>query len=62
MVTADHAITHGLAISGAHNTVVIARAGKDLVSSLASEFLTIDPRFGGDLDEAASILSTDACF
>jgi ATP citrate (pro-S)-lyase len=32
MVTADH----GPAVSGAHNTIVCARAGKDLVSSLAS--------------------------
>ena len=32
MVTADH----GPAVSGAHNTIVAARAGKDLVSSLAS--------------------------
>ena len=55
-------ITDGPAISGAHNTIVTARAGKDLVSSLTSELLTIGPRFGGDLDEAASILSTDACF
>ena len=32
MVSADH----GPAVSGAHNTIVAARAGKDLVSSLAS--------------------------
>ena len=37
MVTADH----GPAVSGAHNTIVSARAGKDLVSSLASGLLTI---------------------
>ena len=37
MVTADH----GPAVSGAHNTIVCARAGKDLVSSLASGLLTI---------------------
>jgi ATP citrate (pro-S)-lyase len=49
MVTADH----GPAVSGAHNTIVAARAGKDLVSSLASGLLTIGPRFGGALDEAA---------
>lgn len=40
MVTADH----GPAVSGAHNTIVCARAGKDLVSSLVSGLLTIGPR------------------
>lgn len=37
MLTADH----GPAVSGAHNTIVCARAGKDLVSSLVSGLLTI---------------------
>lgn len=50
MLTADH----GPAVSGAHNTIVAARAGKDLVSSLASGLLTIGDRFGGALDGAAS--------
>jgi ATP citrate (pro-S)-lyase len=49
MVTADH----GPAVSGAHNTIVAARAGKDLVSSLTSGLLTIGDRFGGALDESA---------
>ncbi|CAH0387530.1 unnamed protein product [Bemisia tabaci] len=49
MVTADH----GPAVSGAHNTIVCARAGKDLVSSLVSGLLTIGDRFGGALNEAA---------
>ena len=40
MVTADH----GPAVSGAHNTIVCARAGKDLISSLASGLLTIVSR------------------
>lgn len=53
MVTADH----GPAVSGAHNTIVAARAGKDLVSALASGLLTIGPRFGGALDEAARMFS-----
>lgn len=59
MVSADH----GPAVSGAHNTIVSARAGKDLVSSLASGLLTIGPRFGGALDEAAAMFSTavDLC-
>ena len=49
MLTADH----GPAVSGAHNTIVAARAGKDLISSLASGLLTIGERFGGALDGAA---------
>jgi len=49
MMTADH----GPAVSGAHNTIVCARAGKDLVSSLTSGLLTIGDRFGGALDGAA---------
>jgi ATP citrate (pro-S)-lyase len=53
MVTADH----GPAVSGAHNTIVTARAGKDLVSALCSGLLTIGPRFGGALDDAAKMFS-----
>eukprot|EP00931_Biecheleriopsis_adriatica_P071923 TRINITY_DN458_c0_g1_i10.p1 TRINITY_DN458_c0_g1~~TRINITY_DN458_c0_g1_i10.p1 ORF type:complete len:1110 (+),score=297.79 TRINITY_DN458_c0_g1_i10:64-3330(+) len=53
MVTADH----GPAVSGAHNTIVTARAGKDLVSSLCSGLLTIGPRFGGALDDAAKMFA-----
>lgn len=53
MLTADH----GPAVSGAHNTIVAARAGKDLVSSLASGLLTIGERFGGALDGAAQMFS-----
>jgi ATP citrate (pro-S)-lyase len=49
MIVADH----GPAVSGAHNTIVATRAGKDLVSSLCSGLLTIGPRFGGALDGAA---------
>jgi ATP citrate (pro-S)-lyase len=40
-------------VSGAHNTIVTARAGKDLVSALVSGLLTIGPRFGGAIDDAA---------
>jgi ATP citrate (pro-S)-lyase len=39
------------------NTIVATRAGKDLISSLASGLLTIGSRFGGALDEAASMFS-----
>ena len=49
MLTADH----GPAVSGALNTIVTTRAAKDLISSLVSGLLTIGPRFGGALDDAA---------
>ena len=55
-ITADH----GPAVSGAHNAIVAARAGKDLVSSLASGLLTIGPRFGGAINDAA-LLFTKYC-
>ena len=48
LLTADH----GPAVSGAHNAIVAARAGKDVISSLCSGLLTIGPRFGGAIDEA----------
>ncbi|KAG9025884.1 citrate synthase [Tulasnella sp. JGI-2019a] len=53
MLTADH----GPAVSGAMNTIVTTRAGKDLISSLCSGLLTIGSRFGGALDEAAFMFS-----
>ena len=53
MLTANH----GPAVSGAMNTIVASRMGKDLISSLASGLLTIGSRFGGALDEAASMFS-----
>ena len=53
MVTADH----GPAVSGTHNTIVAARAGKDLISSVVSGMLTIGPRFGGAIDGAAQMFS-----
>ncbi|KAG2213822.1 hypothetical protein INT47_001091 [Mucor saturninus] len=49
MLTADH----GPAVSGAMNTIITTRAGKDLISSLVSGLLTIGERFGGALDGAA---------
>lgn len=54
MLCADH----GPAVSGAHNTIVAARAGKDLISSLASGLLTIGDRFGGATDGAAEQFSS----
>ncbi len=53
VITADH----GPAVSGAHNAIVAARAGKDLVSALASGLLTIGPRFGGAVNDAAEYFS-----
>ncbi|KAG5441256.1 ATP-citrate synthase [Clonorchis sinensis] len=49
VITADH----GPAVSGALNTIVTARAGKDLLSCLTAGLLTIGDRFGGALDGAA---------
>ena len=53
LITADH----GPAVSGAHNAIVAARAGKDLVSALCSGLLTIGPRFGGAVNDAAEYFS-----
>ncbi len=46
-------VDHGPYVSGAVNTIVAARAGRDLVSSLAAGLLTIGPRFGGAINQAA---------
>jgi len=46
-------VDHSPNVSGAVNTMVAARAGKDLVSSLAAGLLTIGPRFGGAINDAA---------
>ncbi|MBI5036296.1 ATP citrate synthase [Candidatus Micrarchaeota archaeon] len=48
-ITADH----GPAVSGAHNAIVASRAGKDLITCMCSGLLTIGPRFGGAIDDAA---------
>src|SRR3989344_2371683 len=56
LITADH----GPAVSGAHNAIVAARAGKDVISSLCSGLLTIGPRFGGAIDDAIRYFK-DAC-
>jgi ATP-citrate lyase alpha-subunit len=49
MITADH----GPCVSGAHNAIVTAMAGKDITAAVASGVLTIGPRFGGAIDGAA---------
>lgn len=46
-------VDHGPYQSGVVNTMVTARAGRDMVSSLVSGLLTIGPRFGGATNEAA---------
>jgi ATP citrate (pro-S)-lyase len=48
-------VDHGPYVSGAINTIVSARAGKDMVSSLASGLLTVGPRFGGAVNDAAAV-------
>ena len=48
---------HGPAVSGAHNTIVTARAGKNLIESIVSGILTIGPRFGGAVNGAANHFS-----
>ena len=51
-LTADH----GTAVSGANNDIITARAGKDLMYALASGILTIGPRFGGAISDAAKYI------
>lgn len=46
-------VDHGPQVSGAINTMITARAGKDLTASLATGILTIGPRFGGAINQAA---------
>lgn len=47
-------VDHGPYVSGALNTIVSARAGKDLVSSLTAGIMTIGSRFGGAINSAAA--------
>lgn len=47
-------VDHGPYVSGAVNTIITARAGRDLPSSLATGLLTIGPRFGGAINQAAA--------
>lgn len=46
-------VDHGPQVSGALNTIVTARAGKGAVDSLAAGLLTVGPRFGGAVSDAA---------
>lgn len=54
LISCPPSFRQGPAVSGAMNTVITTRAGKDLVSSLVSGLLTIGDRFGGALDGAAA--------
>ncbi len=47
-------VDNGPYVSGALNTITAARAGKDLVSALSAGLLTIGPRFGGAINQAAA--------
>jgi ATP citrate (pro-S)-lyase len=49
-------VDHGPYVSGAANTIISARAGKDLVSSLTSGLMTIGPRFGGAINATSAEL------
>ena len=53
-------VDHGPAVSGAHNTVVASRAGKDLISTLCSGLLCTGPRFGGASEDAAKMFTKAA--
>jgi len=46
-------VDHGPQVSGAVNTMITARAGRDLSAALATGILTVGPRFGGALNQAA---------
>lgn len=46
-------VDHGPYVSGAANTIITARAGRDLVSGLTAGLLTIGPRFGGAINDAS---------
>lgn len=46
-------VDNGPSVSGAINTIIASRAGKDMISSLCSGLLTIGDRFGGAVNEAA---------
>jgi len=51
-------IDHGPHVSGAVNTIVTARAGRDMGTSVATGLLTIGDRFGGAINNAAHVWHT----
>ncbi len=46
-------VDNGPSVSGAANTIITARAGKDMVSALCAGLLAVGKRFGGAVNEAA---------
>lgn len=48
-------IDHGPHVSGAVNTMITARAGRDMGSAVATGLLTIGDRFGGAINNAAKV-------
>jgi len=46
-------VDNGPSVSGAANTIITARAGRDMVSALCAGLLSIGKRFGGAVNEAA---------
>lgn len=46
-------VDNGPSVSGALNTIITARAGKDMVSALCAGLLAVGKRFGGAVNEAA---------
>ena len=48
-------IDHGPHVSGAATTIITTRAGRDMVSSLATGILTIGDRFGGAMNNSAKL-------
>jgi ATP citrate (pro-S)-lyase len=48
-------IDHGPHVSGAVNTMITARAGRDMGTSVATGLLTIGDRFGGAINNAAAV-------
>ena len=48
-------IDHGPHVSGAVNTIITTRAGRDMGSALATGILTIGDRFGGAINNAAKV-------
>ena len=48
-------IDHGAHVSGAVNTMITTRAGRDMSSALATGVLTVGDRFGGAINGAAAV-------
>ena len=47
-------VDHGPQVSGALTTIITARAGKGVVDSIAAGLMTVGPRFGGAVSDAAN--------